>query len=151
MLYYMGSEFNKETCKLYKKIEAAQKAADKNKSAIFDEDGNVVYDSREENGMSDTLPQTENKTKEEIEVTNEEEIIDGVPAKKVKGKIRRVFNGAIRIRKSPSWGNEAVKGATTFNEMLVTHILTVDNKPMYRTHEGMYISGEENLVKFIEM
>lgn len=151
MLYYMGSEFNKETCKLYKKIEAAEKAAEKNKSAIFNENGHIVYDCREGKEMPDIPPQKENKTKEETEMTDEEEIIDGVPAKKVKGKIRRVFNGAIRIRKSPSWGNEAVKGAATFNEMLVTHILTVDNKLMYRTHEGVYVSGEENLVKFIEM
>lgn len=44
MLYYMGMEFNKEKCKEYKTLNAAEKAAEKQGAAVFDENGEVVAD-----------------------------------------------------------------------------------------------------------
>lgn len=204
MEYFMGETFDKEKNKPYKKLDAAEKAADKVKAAVFDENGEVVKDFREkvetpaeppqtatdgsqeqqpadntdqegqeqQATMTDKVPegaldtdadgnvptfdedgnQVGTATPEEIKAAEEAvaENIDGVPAVRIKGKIRRVFNGSIRIRKTPSWSNDAVRGATTFTEKIVTHVMEVDGKPMYKTLDGYFISGDPKLVEYIE-
>lgn len=205
MEYFMGETFDKEKNKPYKKLDAAEKAAEKVKAAVFDENGAVVKDFREKEEkpaeppqtatddnqeqktdaetdqadqeqqqatMTDTVPegaldtdadgnvptfdadgnQVGTATLEEIKAAEEAvtENIDGVPAVRIKGKIRRVFNGSIRIRKAPSWSNDAVRGATTFTEKIVTHVMEVDGKPMYKTLDGYFISGDPKLVEYIE-
>lgn len=218
MEYFMGETFDKEKNKPYKKLDAAEKAAEKQKAAVFDENGAVVKDFRKKEEkpaeqpqtatdgsqeqqatnsadqtdqeqktdaetdqadqeqqqatMTDTVPegaldtdadgnvptfdadgnQVGTATPEEIKAAEEAvtENIDGVPAVRIKGKIRRVFNGSIRIRKAPSWSNDAVRGATTFTEKIVTHVMKVDGKPMYKTLDGYFISGDPKLVEYIE-
>lgn len=204
MEYFMGETFDKEKNKPYKKLDAAEKAAEKVKAAVFDENGEVVKDFREkvetpaeppqtatdgsqeqqpadntdqegqeqQATMTDKVPegaldtdadgnvptfdedgnQVGTATPEEIKAAEEAvaEDIDGVPAVRIKGKIRRVFNGSIRIRKTPSWSNDAVRGATTFTEKIVTHVMEVDGKPMYKTLDGYFISGDPKLVEYIE-
>lgn len=204
MEYFMGETFDKEKNKPYKKLDAAEKAAEKVKAAVFDENGEVVKDFREkvetpaeppqtatdgsqeqqpadntdqegqeqQATMTDKVPegaldtdadgnvptfdedgnQVGTATPEEIKAAEEAvaENIDGVPAVRIKGKIRRVFNGSIRIRKTPSWSNDAVRGATTFKEKIVTHVMEVDGKPMYKTLDGYFISGDPKLVEYIE-
>lgn len=217
MEYFMGETFDKEKNKPYKKLDAAEKAAEKQKAAIFDENGAVVKDFREKEEkpaeqpqtatdgnqeqqpadstdqegqeqqptdntdqegqeqqatMTDKVPegaldtdadgnvptfdadgnQVGTATPEEVKAAEEAvtENIDGVPAVRIKGKIRRVFNGSIRIRKAPSWSNDAVRGATTFTEKIVTHVMEVDGKPMYKTLDGYFISGDPKLVEYIE-
>lgn len=218
MEYFMGETFDKEKNKPYKKLDAAEKAAEKQKAAVFDESGAVVKDFRKKEEKTAEQPQTATDTIQEQQATNSadqtdqeqktdaetdqadqeqqqatmtdtvpegaldtdadgnvptfdadgnqvgtampEEIkaaeeavtenIDGVPAVRIKGKIRRVFNGSIRIRKAPSWSNDAVRGATTFTEKIVTHVMEVDGKPMYKTLDGYFISGDQKLVEYIE-
>lgn len=218
MEYFMGETFDKEKNKPYKKLDAAEKAAEKQKAAVFDESGAVVKDFREKEEKTAEQPQTATDTIQEQQATNSadqtdqeqktdaetdqadqeqrqatmtdtvpegaldtdadgnvptfdadgnqagtatpEEIkaaeeavtenIDGVPAVRIKGKIRRVFNGSIRIRKAPSWSNDAVRGATTFTEKIVTHVMEVNGKPMYKTLDGYFISGDPKLVEYIE-
>lgn len=204
MEYFMGETFDKEKNKPYKKLDAAEKAAEKQKAAVFDENGEVVKDFREkvetpaeppqtatdgsqeqqpadntdqegqeqQATMTDKVPegaldtdadgnvptfdedgnQVGTATPEEIKAAEEAvtENIDGVPAVRIKGKIRRVFNGSIRIRNAPSWDNEAVRGAAAFTEKEVTHVMEVDGKPMYKTLDGYFISGDPKLVEYIE-
>lgn len=216
MEYFMGETFDKEKNKPYKKLDAAEKAAEKVKAAVFDENGEVVKDFREKvetpaeppqtatDGSQDGQPTPDNAdqdgqqqttdtdqegqgqqatmtdkvpegaldtdtdgnaptfdadgnqvgtaTPEEVKAAEEAvtENIDGVPAVRIKGKIRRVFNGSIRIRKAPSWSNDAVRGATAFAEKIVTHVMEVDGKPMYKTLDGYFISGDPKLVEYIE-
>lgn len=204
MEYFMGETFDKEKNKPYKKLDAAEKAAEKQKAAVFDENGEVVKDFREkvetpaeppqtatdgsqeqqpadntdqegqeqQATMTDKVPegaldtdadgnvptfdedgnQVGTATPEEIKAAEEAvtENIDGVPAVRIKGKIRRVFNGSIRIRNAPSWDNEAVRGAAAFTEKEVTHVMEVDGKPMYKTLDGYFISGDLKLVEYIE-
>lgn len=215
MEYFMGETFDREKNKPYKKLDAAEKAAEKVKAAVFDENGEVVKDFREkvetpaeppqtaadgsqeqqpanstdqegqqpadstdQDGqeqqatMTDKVPegapdtdadgnvptfdadgnQVGTATPEEIKAAEEAvtENIDGVPAVRIKGKIRRVFNGSIRIRKAPSWDNDAVRGAAAFTEKIVTHVMEVDGKPMYKTLDGYFISGDPKLVEYIE-
>ena len=216
MEYFMGETFDKEKNKPYKKLDAAEKAAEKVKAAVFDENGEVVKDFRgkteaaaeppqtatdgsqdgqptpdsaDQDGqqqttdtdqegqgqqatMTDKVPegaldtdtdgnaptfdadgnQVGTATPEEVKAAEEAvtENIDGVPAVRIKGKIRRVFNGSIRIRKAPSWDNDAVRGAAAFTEKIVTHVMEVDGKPMYKTLDGYFISGDPKLVEYIE-
>lgn len=199
MEYFMGDSFNKEQCKPYKKLDAAERAAAKQKAAVFNEDGEIIKDFRgvietpseraqegtqKQTEMSDTdqeqpvatmtdkVPEgaldtdkagnvpTYNEEGQKIGTETPEQIaaaeetvtdnIDGVPAVRIRGKIRRVFNGSIRIRKNPSWGNDSVRGATAFNEKVVTHVMEVDGKPMYKTLDGYFISGDPKLVEYIE-
>lgn len=205
MEYFMGETFDKEKNKPYKKLDAAEKAAEKQKAAVFDENGAVVKDFREkvetpaeppqtatdtiqeqqtdaetdqtdqeqqQATMTDTVPegaldtdadgnvptydadgnQVGTATPEEIKAAEEAvtENIDGVPAVRIKGKIRRVFNGSIRIRNAPSWDNEAIRGAAAFTEKEVTHVMEVDGQPMYKTLDGYFISGDPKLVEYIE-
>lgn len=204
MEYFMGETFDKEKNKPYKKLDAAEKAAEKAKAAVFDENGEVVKDFREKTEtpaeppqtatdgsqgqqatdstdqdgqgqqatMTDKVPegaldtgadgsvptfdadgnQVGTATAEEVRAAEDAvtENIDGVPAVRIKGKIRRVFNGSIRIRKAPSWSNDAVRGATAFTEKIVTHVMEVDGKPMYKTLDGYFISGDPKLVEYIE-
>lgn len=204
MEYFMGETFDKEKNKPYKKLDAAEKAAEKVKAAVFDENGEVVKDFREkaetpaeppqtatggsqeqqpadntdqegqeqQATMTDKVPegaldtdadgnvptfdedgnQVGTATPEEIKAAEEAvtENIDGVPAVRIKGKIRRVFNGSIRIRNAPSWDNEAIRGAAAFTEKEVTHVMEVDGQPMYKTLDGYFISGDPKLVEYIE-
>nr|UWI03194.1 MAG: hypothetical protein [Bacteriophage sp.] len=204
MEYFMGETFDKEKNKPYKKLDAAEKAAEKQKAAVFDENGEAVKDFREkvetpaeppqtatdgsqeqqqadntdqegqeqQATMTDKVPegaldtdadgnvptydtdgnQVGTATPEEIKAAEEAvtENIDGVPAVRIKGKIRRVFNGSIRIRNAPSWDNEAVRGAAAFTEKEVTHVMEVDGQPMYKTLDGYFISGDPKLVEYIE-
>lgn len=204
MEYFMGETFDKEKNKPYKKLDAAEKAAEKQKAAVFDENGEVVKDFREkvetpaeppqtatdgsqeqqpadntdqegqeqQATMTDKVPegaldtdadgnvptfdedgnQVGTATPEEIKAAEEAvtENIDGVPAVRIKGKIRRVFNGSIRIRNAPSWDNEAIRGAAAFTEKEVTHVMEVDGQPMYKTLDGYFISGDPKLVEYIE-
>lgn len=216
MEYFMGETFDREKNKPYKKLDAAEKAAEKVKAAVFDENGEVVKDFRgkteaaaeppqtatdgsqdgqptpdntDQDGqqqttdtdqegqgqqatMTDEVPegaldtdadgsvptydadgnQVGTATTEEIKAAEEAvtENIDGMTAVRIKGKIRRVFNGSIRIRKAPSWSNDAVKGAAAFTEKIVTHVMEVDGKPMYKTLDGYFISGDPKLVEYIE-
>lgn len=172
MMYYMGQEFDKEKCKEYKTLNAAEKAAEKQGAAVFDENGEVVADFRPAAKMADEVPDgaTEespdgsvkayNEKGEEVGTATAEEVkaaeesvteeIDGVQAVRVKGKIKRLFKGAIRVRNKPSWSTNVVRGATAFDTKEVTHVLTVEGKPMYRTIDGYFITGDPELVEYIE-
>lgn len=205
MEYFMGETFDREKNKPYKKLDAAEKAAEKVKAAVFDENGEVVKDFRgkteaaaeppqtatdgsqdgqqqttdtdqegqgQQATMTDEVPegaldtdadgsvptydadgnQVGTATTEEIKAAEEAvtENIDGMTAVRIKGKIRRVFKGSIRIRKAPSWSNDAVRGAAAFTEKIVTHVMEVDGKPMYKTLDGYFISGDPKLVEYIE-
>lgn len=153
MAYFMGKEFDKKKCKEYKKQEAAIVAAEKIKAAVFDENGEAISDFRnkaETEINAETVVNAETVTEMEAKTETEIEAEAGIDVKTVNGKIKRVFNGSVRIRKEASWSNDAVRGASSFDEKIVTHLLIVEGKPMYKTLDGYYISGSPELVKFIE-
>lgn len=156
MGYFMGETFDKDKCKVYKKLEAAEKAAEKIKGVVFDENGKTVKDFRvtahTKTGELKISADKNTLTYDSDGDRNETipDYIDGVKAVRITGKIRRVFDGSIRIRKSNSWSNDAVKGAAAFTEKAVTHLMEVDGKPMYKTLDGYFISGDPKLVEYIE-
>lgn len=65
------------------------------------------------------------------------------------GKIRRVFVGALRLRNRPSWDADAVAGTSVFTEKAIAAALMVDGKPMFKTLDGYYITGDTSLVEYI--
>lgn len=72
---------------------------------------------------------------------------DGVT--EVKGKIKRVFNGKLRVRRSASWDSNAACGVTSFDEKKVVRRHVVDGKPLFETADGYFISGKSDHVEFI--
>ena len=83
---------------------------------------------------------------EELEKKAGEQLPD---VKEVRGKVRRIFDGLMRIRKRPSWDDSACIGVTKFVEKDVVALHLVDGKPMYETLDGYFITADEHLVKFI--
>lgn len=67
----------------------------------------------------------------------------------LRGKVRRIFDGLLRIRKRPSWDKSACIGVTKFVEKDVVALHLVGGKPMYETLDGYFITADEKLVKFI--
>ncbi len=82
-------------------------------------------------------------------MTEQWDEFDGVQALRISGKIRRVFDGNLRIRNNPSWQPSVVRGISNFKEKEVTHLLEVDGKKMYRTVEGYFISADEKHVEYV--
>lgn len=145
--------------------EKGQEGAE-NEAAGVSEEGAPAVEMTDDvpDGALDTLPDGSMKVYDEGgkragEVSAEEvaaaeegqwDEFDGVPALRISGKVKRVFAGNLRIRNSPSWSVSAVRGVSAFKEKMVTHLLKVDGKPMYRTAEGYFISGDEKHVEYVE-
>ena len=140
--FYVGYDF--EDTKEYAKIYTARKAAETHKAAVFDESGKIIEDFREK-----AEPELEHPKQPEEQPETIAEVIDGIRMSRVDGKLRQIFGGAIRIREKPSWDVSAVRGAIRFTEKDVKYLAEVDGKPMYRTVDGYYISGDSKLVEFI--
>lgn len=68
----------------------------------------------------------------------------------VHGKIQRVFDGKLRLRRAPSMDESAVCGVTLFTEKTVQERHTVGGIVFYKTLDGYFIKGDEKLVKFIQ-
>lgn len=172
-MWYMGEEFNVKENKGYKTLEGGMKAAQKNNLNLYDADGNVVYKKDKPVAtLTDNVPEgaldvqpdgsvntydadgnpTGTATAVEVEAAANAllEEVDGVQAVRISGRVRRIFDGVLRLRKYPSWEAAAACGVTSFTEMKVTHLLEVDGKQMYRTANGYYISGEPEHVEYIE-
>lgn len=66
----------------------------------------------------------------------------------VAGKIRRVFKGLLRIRNRPSWDESAIAGVTNFEEKKVVGLLNVNGKPMFKTYDGYFVTGDPALVEY---
>lgn len=125
----------------------------------YDADGNVVGTvSAEElaalqaDAGKDFEPQGDNSTPnaENGQDGSQSDAEKGCEPEEVHGKIRRVFDGKLRLRRSPSWDASAACGVTMFEEKTVVQRVMVEGSPMYRTTDGYYVSGKPGHVKFIE-
>ena len=147
-MFYMGTEFNIETNKAYKTEKGGKEAAEKNLMCLFDEAGEIIADFRPDEPAPEPAPADVDDTPE-ADADDVETDADDAAEKSLKGKIRRKFNGALRLRRSPSWDASAVAGTTVFTEKSVVAALTVDGKPMYKTKDGYYITGNPDMVEFV--
>lgn len=177
-MFYVGNEFNKEENKPYKTIDGAKKAADKAGAFVFDEEGVKVHPIKvqltdevpdgalevNEDGSVNTYNEDGEKvgtaTPEEVQAAMDQNAEDGVQqataaktgdpkVMEVHGKIRRVFDGKLRLRRKPSFDDDAVCGVTMFTEKTAVKKFTTDRGVLYETSDGYFVSGDPKHVKFI--
>ena len=142
MLYYLGkgTELKKESCKEYKKLDAALKAAEKDETlVVWDETGKVIgsltddvpddaavkgddeQETPQENAQDDenasnddkaTNPPTEQENGENGENTEatEDEQEDKVIIPQGKMRVTVICDGSLNIRRSAEWGNDNICG-----------------------------------------
>lgn len=157
-MWYMGKEFDKEKNKEYKTLEGGLKAAQKQGLNLYDEDGNVVTekgkepDALQEDAGANFEAQADKSTQdtENGQDGAQSDAEGGNKTEDVHGKIRRVFNGKLRLRRSPSWAADAICGVTMFDEKTVDKKIIVDGVPMYHTIDGYYVSGKPEHVEFVK-
>lgn len=175
MKYYVGVEFDVKKNKEYKTLQGAQTAADKADAKVYDEEGVQVYPLNVElvdevpdgaldqnpDGAVNTYDKAGNKvgtaTQEEVKKAEqmlEEEDVEKAEAaarteEEVHGKIKRVFPGKLRYRRKPSFEQDAVCGATMFDEVEVSKKAVVGGRTLYKTALGYWVSGEPEHTVFI--
>lgn len=166
VVYHGASEQaqNKETGIPVHEPENGQEGAENDVTGVSEDDAPAVEMADDvPEGALDIMPDGSRKTHDEDgnpegEASAEEvtaaiesqwDEFDGVRALRIRGRIRRVFAGNLRIRNRPSWQLSAVRGISAFEEKEVTHLLEVDGKQMYRTVEGYFISADEKHVEYV--
>lgn len=166
MLYYLGkgTEFKKEDCKEYKKLDAALRAAAKDESlVVWDETGKVIgslTDDVPEGALQtnpDGNPPTEQENGEngantEPDKATEEQQEDKVIIPQGKMRVTVICDGSLNIRRSAEWGNDNICGrAIRGQSYYVKEIHVVDGKKMVRTIGDLYLSGESEHVQFEQL
>lgn len=67
----------------------------------------------------------------------------------VHGTIRRVFDGRLRLRRRPSFEDDAICGVTMFDEKKVEKKAKIGDGVLYKTTDGYWISGDPEHTEFI--
>ena len=67
----------------------------------------------------------------------------------VHGTIRRVFDGRLRLRRRPSFEDDAICGVTMFDEKNVEKKAKIGDRVLYKTTDGYWISGDPEHTEFI--
>ena len=111
-----------------------------------------------------TFPMMQHWGKKVGEVPAEEvkEIMDEITAEDVEaaaaaarseeevhGTIRRVFDGRLRLRRRPSFEDDAICGVTMFDEKKVEKKAKIGDGVLYKTTDGYWISGDPEHTEFI--
>lgn len=175
-MFYVGNSFDKETNKEYKTIQNAKKTAEKDNLPVWDEEGVKLYPLKVE--LTDDVPDDEalkenpdgsvnaydengekvgevpaEEVKEMMDEITEEDIEKAAAAarseEEVHGTIRRVFDGRLRLRRRPSFEDDAICGVTMFDEKKVEKKATIGDRVLYKTTDGYWISGKPEHTEFI--
>ena len=157
-MFYVGNTFDEKANKGYKTIQNAKKAAEKDGLSVWDEEGVKLYPLKVE--VTDDVPDDAaleekpdgsvnayDETGEKVgEVSAEEvkEIMDEITAEDVEaaaaaarseeevhGTIRRVFEGRLRLRRRPSFEDDAICGVTMFDEKKVEKKAKIGDRVLY--------------------
>lgn len=159
-----------------KQSRTQKKAAEKDGLSVWDEEGVKLYPLKVE--VTDDVPDDAaleekpdgsanayDETGEKVgEVSAEEvkEIMDEITAEDVEaaaaaarseeevhGTIRRVFEGRLRLRRRPSFEDDAICGVTMFDEKKVEKKAKIGDRVLYKTTDGYWISGDPEHTEFI--
>lgn len=175
-MFYIGEKFDLKTNKEYKTIKGAKEAAEKAGLNVFDEVGQLVescagvntYDADKEKVGTTTQEEvaaamdqiTENEVKKAVkeqqeggQETAKEEGAENLRPDRVEtvhGKIKRVFEGKLRIRRAPLDDLSVTCGVSLFDTKRVTEKHTVSGKVWYKTLDGYFISGDPRHTEFIQ-
>jgi len=133
-------------------VEAAAATDDVPDDAALEEkpDGSAnVYD---ENGEKVGEVPAEEVKKIMDEITAED--VEAAAAatrseEEVHGTIRRVFDGRLRLRRRPSFEDDAICGVTMFDEKNVEKKAKIGDRVLYKTTDGYWISGDPEHTEFI--
>lgn len=161
----------KKANKGYKTIQNAKKEAEKNGLSVWDEEGVKLYPLKVE--VTDDVPDDaalEEKPDGSVNAYDENgEKVGEVPAEEVKeimdeitvedveaaaaaarseeevhGTIRRVFDGRLRLRRRPSFEDDAICGVTMFDEKNVEKKAKIGDRVLYKTTDGYWIQEIQN-------
>ena len=175
-MLYVGNTFDKKVNKGYKTIKNAKKEAEKNGLSVWDEEGVKLYPLKVE--VTDDVPDDaaleekpdgsanaydENGEKVgEVPAEEVKKIMDEITAEDVEaaaaaarseeevhGTIRRVFDGRLRLRRRPSFEDDAICGVTMFDEKKVEKKAKIGDGVLYKTTDGYWISGDPEHTEFI--
>lgn len=177
MKYYVGKTFEeaKNTAKKYKSLLYAKNKADNTGMMVFDENGTKVHPLKIE--LTDDVPDgaldknedgttkvydeegnavgsmTEEEVRQIEDAITDQNIKAAIAAadttEEVHGKIKRVFDGKLRLRRRPSVDDDAICGVTMFDEKTVIEKTIVSGHTWYKTTDGFWISGEPEHTEFI--
>lgn len=149
MRYYIGREYNAVGNREYKTMEGAKKAAEKAGLKVYDEEGVQVYPLAVE--LTDDVPDGATEENPDGSINAYDDAGQAARTEEeVHGKVRMLFKGKLRLRKRPSFKKDAVCGVTSFAEKEVVKRAFVDGKIMYKTISGHWISGDPEIIEFIE-
>lgn len=172
-MFYLGTgtKFKKEDCKEYKTKDGALKALAKHADGVvWDADGAVV--AYEMNGTVTVAGGQQDAPQAATEGENEPEAVKNTPDEEnanneAQGKPQRahdvivpqgqmkatvICDGSLNLRRSASWDNENICGRASRGQSYhVKAIHMVDGKRMIETIDGIFLSGEGNLVQFEQL
>ena len=157
-MYYAGKDF--ESAKEYKTLEGAKKAADKNGLNVYDEDAAQIYpepvadpeedqQQEEQAAAADEAVQEQEGDQQQEQESDQQQEQAKVKEEDVKGTIRRVFDGKLRLRREPSFDDSAICGVTAFDVKKAVKKFTTPDGVLYQTADGYFVSGRPGDVEFI--
>ena len=133
-------------------VEAAAATDDVPDDAALEEkpDGSVnAYDENEEK-VGEVPAEEVKKIMDEITAEDVEAAAAATRSEEeVHGTIRRVFDGRLRLRRRPSFEDDAICGVTMFDEKNVEKKAKIGDRVLYKTTDGYWISGDPEHTEFI--
>ena len=133
-------------------VEAAAATDDVPDDAALEEKPDGSVNAYDENGEKVGEVPAEEVKKIMDEITAED--VEAAAAatrseEEVHGTIRRVFDGRLRLRRRPSFEDDAICGVTMFNEKNVEKKAKIGDRVLYKTTDGYWISGDPEHTEFI--
>ena len=133
-------------------VEAAAATDDVPDDAALEEKPDGYANAYDENGEKVGEVPAEEVKKIMDEITAED--VEAAAAatrseEEVHGTIRRVFDGRLRLRRRPSFEDDAICGVTMFDEKNVEKKAKIGDRVLYKTTDGYWISGDPEHTEFI--
>ena len=133
-------------------VEAAAATDDVPDDAALEEKPDGSVNAYDENGEKVGEVPAEEVKKIMNEITAED--VEAAAAatrseEEVHGTIRRVFDGRLRLRRRPSFEDDAICGVTMFDEKNVEKKAKIGDRVLYKTTDGYWISGDPEHTEFI--
>lgn len=144
------SVWDEEGVKLYPlKVEATDDVPD---DAALEEKPDGSVNAYDENGekVGEVPAEEVKEIMDEITVEDVEAAAAAARSEEeVHGTIRRVFDGRLRLRRRPSFEDDAICGVTMFDEKNVEKKAKIGDRVLYKTTDGYWISGDPEHTEFI--
>ena len=67
----------------------------------------------------------------------------------VEGRIRRLYDGHLRLRREPSMADNVICGVTNFEVKRMLRKAADGKDTFFQTHDGYWVTGDPELVEFV--